>query len=158
MSDKDFLLFLGIAALLIAGTGGAIYMTGTRGIRNNNPGNIRKGSSRWQGMSKDQSKDKAFVQFDNPVYGIRALTKLLKNYQSRYNLNTIREIINRWAPPIENDTGSYVDNVARIVGVNPDAAINVNDHMVPLVKAIIKHENGEQPYSAEIISQGISLA
>jgi len=154
--NKDFLLFLAVAALMIAATGGVVYM-GTRGIRNNNPGNIRRGSSQWQGMSAEQT-DKEYIQFDNPVYGIRALAKLLKNYQSRYGLKTIREIINRWAPPSENDTGAYVANVSRIVGVNPDAEINVNDYITPMVTAIIKHENGEQPYSSEIISQGIGLA
>ena len=155
--NKDFLLFIGIAALLIAGTGGAIYMQ-TRGLRNNNPGNIRHGSSRWQGMSADQSGDSAFVQFDTPEYGIRALTKLLRNYQTRYELFTVRDIINRWAPPSENDTGAYVGHVARIAGVNPDQRININDKMVPIVTAIIKHENGLQPYSQETIAKGIGLA
>ena len=157
MNNKDLLLFIGIAALLIAGTGGAIYMQ-TRGLRNNNPGNIRHGSSRWQGMSADQSKDKSFVQFDEPEYGIRALTVLLRNYQSRYGLNTVREIINRWAPPTENDTGAYVAHVAREANLNPDAEININDHIVPIVTTIIKHENGLNPYPAELISKGISLA
>jgi hypothetical protein len=155
--NKDWLLFLAIAALLIAGTGAAVYV-GTRGIRNNNPGNIRHGSSQWQGMSSDQTGDSAFVQFDAPEYGIRALTKLLRNYQDRYGLDTIRQIINKYAPPSENDTGAYVASVAGRVGVDPDARINVNNIIVPLVTAIIKHENGIQPYSAQIISTGISLA
>ncbi len=129
----------------------------TRGIRNNNPGNIRHGSSQWQGMSAEQT-DPNFVQFDDPIYGIRALAKLLQNYQRIYKLYTIREIINRWAPPSENITGAYVDNVARLVGVAPDIQININEHISPMVKAIITHENGEQPYSGKQIAQGISLA
>ena len=155
--NKDFLIFLAIAALLIAGTGGAIYMQ-TRGLRNNNPGNIRKGSSQWQGMSSDQSNDSDFVQFDTPEYGIRALARLLKNYQERYGLVTVRQIINRWAPPSENITGAYVDAVARNVGVDPDARIDINEKMVPFVNAIIKHENGINPYSDNVISTGISLS
>lgn len=155
--NKDFLLFLGIGALLIAGTGGAIYMQ-TRGLRNNNPGNIRHGSSQWQGMSSDQSGDNAFVQFDAPEYGIRALTKLLRNYQERDGLLTVRSIINKYAPPSENDTGAYVAHVARAAGVNPDDRININYKMVPIVTAIIKHENGLQPYSTETINNGIGLA
>ena len=153
---QDWLIWLAIGALLIGATGTGVY-TMTRGLRNNNPGNIRHGSSRWQGMSTEQT-DSAFVQFDDPVYGIRALAKLLKNYQSQHGLNTIREIINRWAPPNENKTDSYVDHVARVVGVHPDSAVNVNDKIVPIVTAIIKHENGLQPYDPDTISRGISLS
>lgn len=153
--NRDNLIWLAIAGLLIAATGG-VYMA-ARGIRNKNPGNIRHGSSKWQGMAPTQT-DSAFVQFTDERYGIRALAKLLQNYQSRYDLNTVREIINRWAPPSENDTGAYVRSVAGRVGVNPDAAINVNDYMPELVTAIIKHENGVQPYSAETIAEGIALA
>ena len=109
-------------------------------------------------MSSDQSGDSAFVQFDSPEYGIRALARLLKTYQERYGLVTVRQIINRWAPPSENITGAYVDHVARVVGVNPDARIDVNEKMVPLVNAIIKHENGINPYDADVISTGIGLA
>lgn len=128
-----------------------------RGIRNNNPGNIRHGGSAWQGMSAEQT-DASFVQFDSPVYGIRALAKLLKNYQSRYGLYTVREIINRWAPPTENITSAYVEHVARVAGVSPDEQIDINEKMVPVVTAIIKHENGENPYDADTIAEGISLA
>ena len=153
---NDWLIWLAIGALLIGATGTGVYVM-ARGLRNNNPGNIRHGSNQWQGMSAEQT-DNAFVQFDDPVYGIRALAKLLKNYQSNYGLVTVREIINRWAPPSENETGSYVEHVARIVGVNPDARINVDEKIVPLVTAIIKHENGLQPYDPETIARGISLA
>lgn len=154
--NKDWLIFLAIGALLIGATGGAIYM-GTRGLRNNNPGNIRHGNSAWQGMSGQQT-DSAFVQFDDPAYGIRALAKLLKNYQSRHGLNTIREVINRWAPPNENDTGSYVNSVAQKVQISPDQQINVEEHLPALVTAIIRHENGSQPYSDAVVMEGIRLS
>ena len=154
--NKDFLLVIAVLAFMAATAAGVIYL-GTRGIRNNNPGNIRHSSSKWQGLSIEQT-DREYVQFDDPVYGIRALTKLLRNYQSRHGLKTIRQIINRYAPPSENITDAYVANVSRLVGVNPDAEIDINNYITPMVKAIIQHENGEQPYSAEIISQGIRLA
>ena len=128
-----------------------------RGIRNNNPGNIRVGGSQWQGMSAVQT-DSEYVQFDDPVFGIRALAKLLTNYQSRYGLNTVRGIITRWAPPTENITAAYIDNVSRMTGLGPDERFNVGDYMVPMVKAIITHENGEQPYTDEQIDRGIALA
>ena len=154
--NKDKILWLIVAGLLIAGTGTGLYIM-ARGIRNNNPGNIRHGASKWQGMSLQQT-DREYIQFDDPVYGIRALTKLLKNYQSRYGLNTIQELINRWAPPSENITSSYVEHVARVAGVDKDAAINVNDYIRPIVETIIAHENGMNPYSEDQILKGISLA
>lgn len=128
----------------------------TRGIRNNNPGNIRHGTSRWLGMSSAQP-DTDYVTFDSPLYGIRAMAKLLTNYQERYGLDTIREIISRWAPPSENITSSYIDNVSKLVGALPDQKIDVTARLVPLVKAIIQHENGQQPYTDLQIDQGIAL-
>lgn len=152
----DFLIWLAIGALLIAATGTGLYVM-ARGIRNNNPGNIRHGSSNWQGMSATQT-DSEYIQFDNPVYGIRAIAKLLKNYQSRYGLNTIQEIISRWAPPSENVTGSYVKHVAEVAGVHPEQEIQIADYLRPVVMTIIQHENGKQPYTVEQIEKGISLA
>ena len=114
------------------------------------------GLGQWVGMSQSQT-DPDFVQFTDAKFGIRAIAKLLKNYQAQ-GLLTIRELINKWAPPNENLTESYVDHVAREVGVNPDSQILVTDHLVPLVTTIIKHENGVNPYSAETIAEGISLA
>lgn len=128
-----------------------------RGIRNNNPGNIRHGASKWQGMSAQQT-DKEYIQFDDPVYGIRAMAKLLKNYQSRYGLNTVSEIIGRWAPPNENITTAYVAAVSQKLGVSPDHQIDVVATLPQLVPAIITHENGMQPYSDALIKEGISLA
>ena len=153
---NDWLIWVAIAALAIAATGTGIYVM-ARGIRNNNPGNIRHGGSQWQGMSATQT-DTEYVQFNDPVYGIRALAKLLKNYQRNYGLNTINEIINRWAPPSENITGAYIANVSRIVGVDKDRQILVDDYLPGLVTAIITHENGSQPYSGEQIAEGIRLA
>lgn len=154
--NREWIIWLTLAGLLIAATGTAVYV-GARGIRNNNPGNIRKGTSQWQGMSPAQT-DNAFVQFTSPVYGIRALALLLKNYNSRYGLNTVEELISRYAPPSENITGSYVKAVSNAIGVDPRQPINVAANLPGLVAAIIKHENGLQPYPAELINQGIALS
>jgi len=81
-----------------------------RGIRNNNPGNIRRNGDPWQGLAETQG-DKEFFTFATPVYGIRALARTLITYQDRHGLRTIRQIISRWAPPVENDTESYVKAV-----------------------------------------------
>lgn len=118
-----------------------------RGIRNNNPGNIRRSAIPWEG--KVEGQDAAFETFATPEHGIRALEKNLTTYQTKHGLNTPREIINRWAPPTENDTGSYVNVVAQALGVGPDDPINVQDPAVMqrLRDAIIKHENGQNPYA-----------
>ena len=127
-----------------------------RGIRNNNPGNIEKGAP-WQGLAADQSADSRFAVFDSPVYGIRALTVVLLTYRNRHKLRTPREIISRWAPAFENDTGSYVAAVARAAGIGPDDP--VTDQELPaVVAAIIKHENGINPYPADLIADGIRRA
>ena len=129
-----------------------------RGIRNNNPGNIRHGE-KWEGLS-DKQTDSSFCIFKTPEYGIRAMAKILLNYQKKYGLKTIKQIISRWAPPNENNTQSYIKSVSLSVGVDSEEEINLNNKniMVPLIKAIIKHENGEQPYSDEQILKGIHLA
>lgn len=128
-----------------------------RGVRNNNPGNLRLSNDNWVGLSEKQT-DGSFFQFDKPEHGIRALTRVLINYQNKHGLNTVREIISRYAPPNENNTESYINAVAKFVGVAPDDYIIVELHMDKLVRAIIKHENGFIPYSHNVISDGISLA
>lgn len=131
-----------------------------RGIRNNNAGNIRWGCS-WQGLKKDgKSIDKEFCVFESPEYGIRAMARILKNYSEIYKINTVGGIIHRWAPPSENDTVSYIKHVAKSLKVDADEVINVKNDtvMLKLVKAIILHENGKQPYSDELLLKGIRMA
>ena len=129
-----------------------------RGIRNNNPGNIRKSGDAWQGLA-DIQPDTEFFSFADPVYGIRALAKILRNYRDRYGLNTVQGIINRWAPPVANNTDAYVRMVANKVGVAPAEPLTWDaGQMRRLVSAIIQHENGQQPYSMATIADGISRA
>ncbi|MGR7527399.1 structural protein [Klebsiella aerogenes] len=131
-----------------------------RGIRNNNPGNIRWGDD-WKGLvPTGQRTDKSFCQFTSPEYGVRAMVIILRNYQQKYKLNTVSGIIKRWAPPNENDTQAYINSVAQATGVSPDQQINTYDSrfMMKLLQAIIKHENGEQPYSFDVFVLAISLA
>lgn len=144
-----------LAAVILSAGGAAVVIWGrTRGLRNNNPGNIRKGDS-WQGMAAAQP-DPDFVTFISPEFGIRALAKVLLNYRSQ-GLQTVAQIINRWAPPVENDTSSYVAAVARALNVSPTAPLDVSARLPDLVQAIIRHENGMQPYPAELIARGLSL-
>jgi hypothetical protein len=131
----------------------------TRGERNNNPGNIDRGKDKWQGMAADQSGDPRFIVFTSPQFGIRAIARLLLNYQ-RKGVNTVRKIIDRWAPPVENNTEAYIRAVADGLGVKPEAVIDLDDVnvMFPLVKAIIRHENGRCIYPDALILEGIRMA
>jgi hypothetical protein len=130
-----------------------------RGIRNHNPGNIRRSGDPWQGLAKDQN-DAAFFQFSEAKWGIRALARVLISYQDKHGLRTVRGIISRWAPPVENKTSNYIDHVAHRLGVGVDDALDVHDYSVlrGLVEAIIAHENGQQPYTSAQIDAGLVLA
>lgn len=130
-----------------------------RGIRNNNPGNLRKSNDPWQGMAPEQT-DPDFLQFAAPKWGIRALARTLIAYQDRMGLRSVKNIIYRWAPPIENNTSAYIQSVAKNLGVAPDEPINVHDYKIlqPLTLAIITTENGQQPYTDTEIDAGLVLA
>lgn len=128
-----------------------------RGIRNHNPGNIRHNSANaWKGAALEQL-DKAFVQFTAPQWGVRALGRVLMSYE-RAGLHTVSEIIGRWAPPLENLTGAYTRAVAHELGVDPGASIDVRAQLGKLAAAIIRHENGQQPYAATDLQQWVNLA
>jgi hypothetical protein len=130
-----------------------------RGIRNNNPGNINRDGIEWQGMAADQSSDPRFVVFTDPVWGIRAIAKILINY-GQHGVSTVRTAIMRWAPPTENDSTAYVQAVARALMVAPDAKIDLHDKatLISFVQAIIRHENGSQPYPLATIVDGVQRA
>ncbi|WP_025132401.1 hypothetical protein [Pseudomonas sp. PH1b] len=144
-----------------------------RGIRNFNPGNIRHAKgTRWQGMAVLQG-DKSFVQFNAPRWGIRAIARVLITYQDKRlaadgsRIDSVREIIERWAPATENDTEAYTLTVARAMGLDPNyEGLDVYDYttMRALVLAIIRHENGPGPlpgglwYGESVIADGLALA
>lgn len=134
-------------------------MTQPRGIRNHNPGNIRHGE-KWQGLhEKSRELDPAFCVFKSPVWGIRALAKVLINYKKVHGLKTVRSIISRYAPPNENQTLAYIKSVASQLNVHPDDVVDIEEYgvLTVFIKAIIRYENGVQPYSNETIGQGIEL-
>src|SRR3990167_8549468 len=133
---------------------------GQRGLRNHNPMNlIHVSSNKFQGLDTPPS-DGRFCRFVSPIYGIRAGALVLIAYQDRHHKNTVRELIERYAPYTENDTGAYVEDVAHRMGVNADDPLDLNSHghLRPLVEAIIRHENGKQLYSDAEIDKALSLA
>lgn len=143
----------------------------TRGVRNNNPGNIDYNPlNAWQGqLGLELGVPKPrFARFDTPENGIRALGKLLLTYRGKDGMpgvggpgiDTVRETINRWAPGSENDTEAYIGAVAKALGVQPSQVIDVRlpATLRGLVVAIIRHENGGVPYQDTVIDEGLRRA
>ena len=123
-----------------------------RGLRNNNPGNIRKNSDVLQG--EKTSSDKEFKQFKSMAYGYRAIFKILSNYYRNYKLDTIRKMISRWAPENENNTDAYIKAVSDYAGIPADDPINVNDReqMIRIVAGMSKVENGREADMSDVIT------
>ena len=140
-----------------------------RGIRNNNPLNIRHSADKWQGERINQT-DKSFVQFESMAYGYRAAWKVLDSYWKHFkNLRmpfTVSNIIERWAPPSENNTEAYVKTVIRLTSLGgmeslprPYMGISI-DKLARLLRAMTTMECGipyEQVSEAEIW-EGYNLA
>ena len=136
-------------------------MNQPRGLRNNNPLNIRKNSkTTWVGQCEKQ-EDRAFVQFTTMAYGYRAAFKTLQNYRVLYDLMTLRQFIQRWAPPTENNTDEYVKSVAREAGINPDIPLpsprKGKAVWVKIVAGMHLVENGMIP-KMPVIEEGWDLA
>jgi hypothetical protein len=111
-----------------------------RGIRNNNPGNLRPGDN-WQGMAGVSDN---FIVFKDVFYGCRALaTDISNKYFS--GLDSVTKIINKYAPPMENNTIAYINAVSNAIGVSPTAKIDLTkDMLFKFMRAVIMHENGSQ--------------
>lgn len=145
-----------ILFLILSGGGYAAYQM-TRGLRNKNPGNLRYSQyNDWNGQTGQDSA--GFVIFSDAKYGIRAMGKTLDSYQRR-GVSTIAQIIATWAPSVENDTQSYIRSVVSQMGASSSdyEPSRENGDFVPLVKAIIKHENGLNPYNSETIETALNL-
>ena len=122
-----------------------------RGLRNCNPGNIRKSKDRWQGLREVQS-DEYFFQFKHMKWGYRALLRILQNYQRKRGCKTIADMIRRWAPHTENDTSNYITIVCREMQVPACYEPDVSDKatMVALAAAITLVENGRPAVISDI--------
>lgn len=118
-----------------------------RGIRNNNPGNIEYSVvNQWQGQI---GSDGRFSKFSSPVYGIRALFKILRTYISIHGLTTTAAIATRWAPAPENDPAAYASAVSQFSGIPANQQISPQDPaaMIALARGIIGIENGGLSWS-----------
>ena len=128
-----------------------------RGIRNNNPLNIRVGNV-WLGEVKNPT-DPHFEQFNSMEYGLRAGFVLLRRYIRHYKRQTIEDIISSWAPSNENNTKAYIETVVKVSGIPSNRILHYSDKetMCKLVDAMCFVENGTH-VSMEKISKGYDIA
>lgn len=124
----------------------------SRGLDNNNPGNIRKGGDTFQG-EKLPSTDKAFKQFTTLAYGYRAMFVTLASYLLGMH-NTIEKIISRWAPDSENNTDEYIKTVSKLSKVKPDKVLTHCDGklFIDIVAAMSQVENGTPADKKEVLA------
>lgn len=125
-----------------------------RGIRNNNPGNIRNSEiNDWKGeVAKAGKKDQAFEEFETMPHGVRAMMKLLQKYQRSNNLHTVKELVERWAPRNENNTAAYVRAVCKEMQIPECCRVDLTDKgtMCALVDAMCYVECGQRIDKADI--------
>ena len=99
-----------------------------RGIRNNNPLNVRRSHNDWFGLRRQQT-DPEFAQFVTMRCGFRAAFRILHTYYHVYDLRTVREVITRWAPDNENDTARYISTV--MTQLIPNGIVRKADEVLP---------------------------
>lgn len=124
-----------------------------RGLRNCNPGNIRITGDKWQGLRPTQT-DKEFFQFTEMKWGYRALIRSLQTYREKHGCKTIADFINRWAPPVENNTNGYIQRVCKEMEVPTTFVPDVNDKdtMCAFAAAISQVENGVPAVMADVVA------
>ena len=126
-----------------------------RGWELNNPCNVDRTTIQWQGMTDFQPDDR-FIRFINRAFGYRCAARIIHGHWTADD--TVRTVINRWAPPTENNTSAYVNDVAKRMGVDPDMVLDWTTHALPMLRAITYHEQGDDcPVDDAEIVQGIEL-
>lgn len=126
---------------------------GARGLRNNNPGNLRS----WPGAASDGG----YAVFPTASDGLKAAGKNLLAYQDKYGIDTISKIVSRWSPAGDgNNVPAYIAAMSKQTGFGADQKLNLHDPNVlaPLLSAITKQENGQNPYDADAIAKAAVAA
>lgn len=146
----------------------------TLGVRLNNPGNLEWGSP-WEGLvPREKSRyyktgtpqQQRFCEFMDAASGIRAIARTLITYFDKRKardgsaIDTVAEVVERWAPSFENNTSAYANHVAKLMSVDPDQILDIKsyDVMYGLVTGIIAHENAGYAYPAEVVEEGLRRA
>jgi hypothetical protein len=123
-------------------------------------GEIRNVAECVNDVQRSELTHGRFCVFKSPVFGIRAMAKNLIAYHDRLGCRSVRDYINRWAPPNENNTDGYIASVSRRIGVAPTDEIAIRDPkvMAALIDGIIRVECAGMPYEGDEIAQGIQAA
>lgn len=128
------------------------------GILLNNPGCMEHSDTVYLGEVVPSS-NLTFKQFSEPKFGLRAIVRDLQAYWSNDGVSTVAEAITRWAPPSDgNPTEQYIQNVATACLVDANTPVTLTTVLRPMVKAIVKQETGQWPYSDELLEQAIELS
>lgn len=131
--------------------------SGPRGIRNNNPLNLRfipDPARAWNGQS---GNDGGYGIYSSPAFGVRAGSKQLQKDFAGGDVS-LSDLIYSWAPPTENNTEAYLADVAQRTGLDPQAPLDLQGNLPAIVNAMIWHENGANPYLYSDIQQWVYLA
>lgn len=129
-----------------------------RGIRNNNPLNIRRSRDKWWGLSEQQT-DSSFFQFKEMRYGLRAGMRILYTYIKKHKVDTLERIIARWAPPVENNTLKYIAAVEARSGYSRKTKVEVKNRaqIVAIIGAMVYVECG-RTIDESIIQQAYDIS
>lgn len=130
----------------------------TIGYKFCNPLNIKAFGNNWSGMVGQDARGHAI--FETPQDGICAAAKILKTYSSKYGINTVDGIVDRFCAASDGVTRAYISNVCKAMGVNPGEALDVKDPqvMTKLISAMMRQEIGAVAYSQETITAGVHKA
>ncbi|EOX1077982.1 lytic transglycosylase domain-containing protein [Escherichia coli] len=115
----------------------------SRGIRNNNPGNLNFAGQK--GATLESGPNARFASFPTMLEGIAALDRQVMLYLKR-GKNTIDQIIDIYAPSSDgNNTSSYKSYLAQYTGLGVKEKIDGSNFeiMRKLIQGIINHENGD---------------
>lgn len=129
--------------------------SGVIAIDNNNPLNIRETGDDWDGLGNPRSK-KGFFNFSAPKWGFRAAAKIiLITYPTRYGIETLGNIISRWAPPSENATSDYISYVVKRTGLSAADRVD-KTNIVDVLAAMARLESGKEWARGDIVA-GVDL-
>jgi hypothetical protein len=129
-----------------------------RGERNHNPCNLRFNTAiRWQGLDEPPADDHGLCRFVDDAHGLRAGAKDILTKYRVDRLRTVRAIIDKYAPPNENNTESYIDYVSKSMGVSADAILGLahEDTLFEFIKAVIDQEEGRDIYPDALVRQAV---
>ncbi|HHL4378399.1 TPA: lytic transglycosylase domain-containing protein [Escherichia coli] len=115
----------------------------SRGIRNNNPGNLNFAGQK--GATLESGPNARFASFPTMLEGIAALDRQVMLYLER-GKNTIDQIIDIYAPSSDgNNTSSYKSYLSQYTGLGVKEKIDGSNFeiMRKLIQGIINHENGD---------------